>query len=512
MMNPLTGFLSSAIGLPEPTLRLLSTVLLGYLAAYDYNRKFSDKATAEEPNAPASQRTHYLLRWGFGLNLFFNMLSIYHSLVTVAVSYGICLVVGEQMKDRKLAAAGVWIFNAMYLLLGYYYMQTDDYDITWTMTQCILCLRMMGFGFDYYDGRKLVPVAGPPSQTELKTTPKEELNKTAIRETANKKPPAALPLSFLADTPLVELPSFIDMLAYAMFPSAFLVGPQFSFSLFKKWINHKDRDVLTSEQRDERDRAQTLYVWRSVVLAIIYLGAQQTIGAKYSTSYLLTEEYNGLPLWQRLLIFPIAGKFAYVKYIGIWLLTEGASASFGISYEGNNEEGHALFGGLANALPATFETATSIDHVIAAFNINTNLWSKYYVFKRLKFLGSKEASQFGTLAFLAIWHGFHAMYFITFLLEFLYVQCELVLRKRLVPVVQPYTKKNDIYHKVWKFTAWVACQLCITYAVVGFELLSLKKSFIAYKSVYFLGHIAIVVILGGNMLLPKPMSLKKKSQ
>ncbi|KAG1065388.1 hypothetical protein G6F42_026839 [Rhizopus arrhizus] len=150
------------------------------------------------------------------------MLSIYHSLVTVAVSYGICLVVGEQMKDRKLAAAGVWIFNAMYLLLGYYYMQTDDYDITWTMTQCILCLRMMGFGFDYYDGRKLVPVAGPPSQTELKTTPKEELNKTAIRETANKKPPAALPLSFLADTPLVELPSFIDMLAYAMFPSAFL--------------------------------------------------------------------------------------------------------------------------------------------------------------------------------------------------------------------------------------------------------------------------------------------------
>ncbi|OAC99765.1 hypothetical protein MUCCIDRAFT_118876, partial [Mucor lusitanicus CBS 277.49] len=458
----LTGFLSSAIGLPEPTLRLLSTVLLGYGAAYAYKQKFSDEATGKS-NASAAQRTQYLLCWGLGLNFFFNMFSIYHSLVTVGVSYGICLVVGEQMKDRKLAAAGVWIFNAVYLLLGYYYMQTDDYDITWTMTQCILCLRMMGFGFDYYDGRKL-------------------------------KAPAALPLSFLADTPLVQLPSLIDMLAYAMFPSAFLVGPQFSFSLFKKWINHNDRDVLTSEQKDERDRAQTLYVWRCVVLAFVYLGAQQTIGAKYSTSYLLTEEYNGLPLWQRFLIFPIAGKFAYVKYIGIWLLTEGASASFGISYEGNNEEGHALFGGLANALPGTFETATSIDHVIAAFNINTNLWSKYYVFKRLKFLGSKEASQFGTLAFLAIWHGFHAMYFITFLLEFLYVQCELVLRKRLVPVVQPYTKKNDIYYKVWKFTAWVACQLCITYAVVGFELLSLKKSFIAYKSVYFLGHIAIVVI------------------
>ncbi|CEP16029.1 hypothetical protein [Parasitella parasitica] len=510
MINPVTGILSSATGLPEPTLRLLLTVILAYLAAYLYNKKFSGPDAIKYTVA---NRTHYLLGLGLGLNVFFNMLSIYHSLVTVAVSYAICFGVGEQMGDRKLATAGVWIFNAAYLMLGYYFMQTDEYDITWTMTQCILCLRMMGFGFDYYDGRKLVTVAGPPTKTELKTVPEDKLNKAAIRETSNKKSPAALPLSFSADTPILQLPSLVEMLAYALFPSAFLVGPQFSFSLFKKWINHNEEDLLlTDDQKEERERAQTLYVWRSVLLAIIYLGAQQTIGATYSTSYLLTDEYSNLPFWQRFLIFPIAGKFAYVKYIGIWLLTEGATASFGISYEGSNEEGHALFGGLANALPGTFETATSIDHVISAFNINTNLWSKYYVFKRLKFLGNKQASQFGTLAFLAIWHGFHAMYFITFLLEFLYVQCELVLRKRLVPIVQSYTKKNDIYFKIWKLAAWIACQLCITYAIVGFELLSLEKSYIAYKNVYFLGHVAILVILGGNILLPKPMSLKKKSQ
>lgn len=321
MINPFTAFLSKATGLPEPTLRLLSTVLLGYLAAHFYNKKFSGQDASK---STAAARTQYILYWGLGLNFFFNMLTIYHSLVTIAVSYAICFGLGEQMGDRKLAAAGVWIFNAIYLLLGYYYMQTDDYDITWTMTQCILCLRMMGFGFDYYDGRKTVPVAGPPSQAELESVPKDELNKTAIRETVNKKPPAVLPLSFLEDTPLTELPSLTEMLSYALFPSAFLVGPQFSFSLFKKWINPaKGELLLTSEQKEERDRAQTLYVWRSVLLAFLYLGAQQIIGAKYSTSYLLTAEYNGLPLWQRLLIFPIAGKLAYVKYIGIWLLTEG---------------------------------------------------------------------------------------------------------------------------------------------------------------------------------------------
>lgn len=203
-------------------------------------------------------------------------------------------------------------------------------------------------------------------------------------------------------------------------------------------------------------------------------------------------------------------RFLGVVFFSDWGLTHnffqfsGATAAFGISCEGNDSEGHALYGGLANALPAQYETATSIDQMIGAFNINTNLWAKYYVFKRLKFLGSKELSQFGTLFFLAIWHGFHAMYFITFALEFLYVQCEMVLRKRLSPVVQPYIKKNEIYATLWTVASWIACQLCITYAVVGFELLGFGKAWKAYKSVGFIGHLAIPVILGANnFLLPK---------
>ncbi|KAI7903179.1 MBOAT, membrane-bound O-acyltransferase family-domain-containing protein [Cokeromyces recurvatus] len=449
------------LGLPEPTLRLLCTVISAYPVANHYKKKFSSERVQASTAAE----------------------------LTIAISYGLCYVFGEQLGDRQLAAAGVWIFNALYLLAGYYFMQTDEYDITWTMTQCILCLRMMGFGFDYYDGSKRVTVAGPPSKTELKDPNKENVHKMTLRGTADKKPAVDLPLSFMADTPLVTLPSIIDLLAYALFPSAFLVGPQFSFSLFQKWIHEDLRDLPHSE-REERKRAQTVYTWRCAILAILYLGLQQTVGAKYSTSYLLTDEFRALGFLKRVWIFAVTGKFTYNKYIGIWLLTEGATASFGISFEGINEEGHAQYGGLANTLPSIYEKATSIDHVISAFNINTNLWSKYYVFKRLKFLGSKEISQAGTLAFLAIWHGFHAMYFITFLLEFLYVQSELVLRRRLVPLVEPYTKKNEVCYYVWKAVAWITCQLCITYAVVGFDLLKISI----------------------NQFLPKSKSITKKKK
>ena len=112
-----------------------------------------------------------------------------------------------------------------------------------------------------------------------------------------------------------------------MFPSAFLVGPQFSYSLFKKWINNNPSE-LTIEQLEERERAQKAYVMRCVGLAVVYLSLQQTIGATYSTSYLLTEEYQSFGFLKRALILIIAGKFAYNKYIGIWLLTEGKSAIY----------------------------------------------------------------------------------------------------------------------------------------------------------------------------------------
>lgn len=190
----------------------------------------------------------------------------------------------------------------------------------------------------------------------------------------------------------------------------------------------------------------------------------------------------------------------------------GACAYFGISYEGNDEEGNGMFKGLANTLPLQYETATSIDLVIGSFNINTNLWTKYYVFKRLRFLGNKQLSQFGALAFLALWHGFHANYFTTFLMEFLYVECERVLRQRLFkPVVQPYIKQNAVALVAWKAVAWLTCSMTLWYAVVQFDLLKLSKLWTAYKSVYFLGHLPIVILLTADKLLPKAAPIAKKT-
>lgn len=47
-----------------------------------------------------------------------------------------------------------------------------------------------------------------------------------------------------------------------------------------------------------------------------------------------------------------------------------------------------------------------------------------HIFKRLKFLGNKMASQMATMVFLAVWHGLHSGYVLCFSMEFIIVNVE----------------------------------------------------------------------------------------
>ncbi|KAI9495203.1 MBOAT, membrane-bound O-acyltransferase family-domain-containing protein [Zychaea mexicana] len=507
-------FLTSAIayvsGVPEPTLRLLVTLGLAYPIARVYNQMYIRGKGPVVSAATVTERNLFILLAGLALALFFSGSSIYHSLLTVCASYGF-LYLNERFmpNNRFYGAAAVWGFNAVYLLAGYYITATDDYDVTWTMPQCILCLRLMGFGFDYYDGAtSIVKVEGPePTKKAEETTD----HTTTLRPTEQTKPPNQLPLSFALDTPLASLPDFSQVLAYCYFPSAFLVGPQFSFSLYRRWLASSPLQEGSAVAQEEAEKDQMRYVFRCLGLAVVYLAIQQGVGGNYPTSYLLTDEFASLCFLRRIWIFIITGKFVYNKYIGVWMLTEGACAYFGISYDGEDSRGNRLFGGLANALPAIYETATSIDHIIGSFNINTNLWVKYYVFKRLRFLGNKQLSQFGALGFLAIWHGFHINYFTTFFCEFAVTHCEAVLRKRLLPCVQTYTSKNALALAAWKVVAWVTCNVALHYCVIQFDLLKLSKAWVAYKNVYFVGHIILFAIFALDaFVLKRPVRTPKE--
>ena len=109
-------------------------------------------------------------------------------------------------------------------------------------------------------------------------------------------------------------------------------------------------------------------------------------------------------------------------------MAEGMCSVSGLSYVGvkTGEDGEEVadWSGCANVKLRRLESAQKFGHYIEAFNINTNSWVMNYVYKRLKFMNNRYISQLSALIFLAVWHGWHSGYYLTFFNEFIVVNFE----------------------------------------------------------------------------------------
>ena len=100
-------------------------------------------------------------------------------------------------------------------------------------------------------------------------------------------------------------------------------------------------------------------------------------------------------------VIGIIAKVHLMKYIFIWLFTEGGICLSGISYDCKKNKKYNVF----NVNIVLYETTRSFEGLIRSFNIQTNNWTAKYIYKRLKFMNSKILSHLSSLMFLAIWHG-----------------------------------------------------------------------------------------------------------
>ncbi|CAG8555964.1 1049_t:CDS:2 [Ambispora leptoticha] len=496
--------LSDATGIPEPVLRVLFSILLAYPIALFYHIALLRPINLK--NAPAI-RNFYIVSTGLALAYFFNGPDIIHSLITTTVTW-LLMWFGNAIDNRKFATALIFIFNITYLTLGYYYTATDEYDIDWTMTQCVLCLRMIGFAMDFMDGVTLLKSKeSPDEKTTSDNKPAATANPSSnIKHelTTPRRVPHKQPVSFEKDCRLATLPSFLETIGYAYFFGAFLIGPQFSFKLYRKFITFSIYPNPTSIPSGSYK-----FALKCFLLGAIYLGAHQIAAGFFPINYLITEEYSARPFWEKLAFMWFATKFSFTKYLGVWTLAEGACVLSGISFNGYNEKGQAEWDGLSNVSIYRFEFATSLSQIVAAFNTNTNLWSKLYIFKRLMFLGNKNLSSIITLFFLAVWHGTHAGYFLCFSLEFFDIEVERRWSKRLEPYTRPlYDVKNrdkpliQLLRRLHLFACWFGQTCGLHYAMVPFTLLRWEYSLKAWGAVYYCGHI-VFVLLFLDMILPK---------
>ncbi|KAF2896494.1 hypothetical protein ILUMI_09682 [Ignelater luminosus] len=244
----------------------------------------------------------------------------------------------------------------------------------------------------------------------------------------------------------------------------------------------------------------------------MYLIIFQVLGVFVSDEFILSEYYDNLGILKKCFLLGLWGRYTLYKYISCWLITEGACILFGITYNGEAEDGTKKWNGLENVRISILENATEFNHYILSFNTNTNHWVAQYIYKRLKFLGNRYISQAAALLFLAIWHGFHSGYFICFAFEFIVMYLEKDLKPMLVKnetvmnlvSIQPVNIMVYIILRMYTFVFMGWCLL-------PFALLTYDRYWKVYSSVHYMGFIIFCLypILYGPILR---LLLKQKKQ
>lgn len=439
----LIGKLAQSFGATEAALRLLISIFAGYGISFLY-RKF----IVIQPNKLLHHI--YFVAWGLLLCLFNFGNNTCHSLIAVATTYVLARLL--RSAPRELIIIN-FVFHMSYLLVGYYYTESNEYDILWTMPHCVMVLRLIGFGFDITDGLK-----------ERAKLSKEQ-----------------------QENAIAELPSLLELFAFAYFPCSFLIGPQFAYRRYQRFISGEFRQYEGGVNAG----------LKRMSIGFVYLIIRQ-IGATYfPDSYFISDEYPKVPYFWRLVYLGVWAKLALYKYVACWLLTEGALMILGISHAGKKENGENDWSGCSNVNLIILETGYTMQHYVHSFNVNTNQWVGQYVYKRLKFLNNRTISYAAALGFLAVWHGFHSGYYMAFLNEYMTVTVE----KQFASV---WAKTNiDVYadlisppfvYPVLKYCVQKLYDLFyIGWCMTPFILYSYPRWMKAYSSVNYFAFVAIIV-------------------
>ncbi|XP_040572686.1 lysophospholipid acyltransferase 5 isoform X2 [Lepeophtheirus salmonis] len=307
----------------------------------------------------------------------FDLDAIYHGSFCILVTYMIISVFSPTYYSTLLS----FIFNFGYLVVGYWFTETDSYDICWTMPHCVLTLRLIAVSFDTWDGTKKTESLGNDQLKNRLKTP----------------------------------PSLLELFSSVFFPASYFIGPQFSLVRYRSFVKrNEDGDIPVPPY---------FMALRRILLGVMYL-IFHIVGSIYiPLDWITTPNYLNRSFGPvKVVLAFLWVKIMMSKYIGSWLLSEGSMIFSGLAYDPSSET-DAWFGG-ANVRIKQWEFSGNLQNMIDSFNINTNLWSASYIYKRLKGLNNRTLSAGITLLFLALWHGLHSGYYTTFFLEFLMLNFE----------------------------------------------------------------------------------------
>ncbi|XP_067050596.1 lysophospholipid acyltransferase 5-like [Acropora muricata] len=456
--------IAQRVGVNEPALRLMIGLMLGLPLAFLYRAVCYKKNTDFQ---------HLFITFcGLWTAFFCFGWYCFHSIVNIFLAYCLLKISGP----RIVTVIMMFALNVGYLLTGYAFKTfSEDYSISWTAAHCVLCLRLIGLAWDYYDGNQ--------DQEKLS----EDLKKTAIH----------------------ECPSLLQMASYTYFFGGFLVGPQFPMRKYLALI-----DGALIDKKDDHSNSRVVAGLRRFTLGLFYLVMYSVLQTKTKANFLITDEYDQKSYFYKFCYAIATTKVNVMKYQAVWLITEGSCIISGLGYNGKSQQGQVRWDGCSNVNLLLFETAYTFQHVIDAFNLNTNQWMFRYVYKRLRFLGNKFISHFITLFFVALWHGIAPGYFLCFIGEFVIIVIEQQLLGLCRQVIKMPFAALPLVVRIPVIVVGVCLRLTgVAFFLVPFFLRRVDHTHKVWLSLYYVYPIAICgwFVLYPTVFRPLARVLMRKS-
>ena len=211
-----------------------------------------------------------------------------HSLYTIFSTYIILLCFGGSLTAVILS----FLLNMGYLLAGYWYVAKEEYDISWTMPQCVLCLRLIGLTWDLYDGDRLKKKPDSLSKDQLKTA-------------------------------LATSPNILEMLSHSFFIGGYFVGPQFDLAKYRQFVSPEYQSSLPA--------SPVPFGLKRLGISICYMTAHVVGSMFLPENWPVTESFVSTPFLAKLLLMPLWVKLILAKYLSMWLMAEGVCAVSGVN-------------------------------------------------------------------------------------------------------------------------------------------------------------------------------------
>lgn len=369
-------------------------------------------------------------------------------------------------------------------------------------SQMVLVMKLTSFAWSAYDGGRPI--------SELDQTQKQ--------------------------SSLVEIPSLLNFLGYCFFFPSILAGPSFTYSSYSSFTSHQlfIKETSSSSTTEPRKKGAALVpagrrrkALKRAFLGTVFLAIYAVWSGTASYENMLKPEFGKRSWGFKFLFMNFGGFIARTKYYAVWCVAESSFILSGLGYNPMTKKYDAS----RNVRIRSIEFAPNFKILLDSWNVNTNVWLRENIYKRVAKKGKKPGFKSTQITFItsALWHGVNPCYLMTFVLGGLNQSLARTLRRSLRPFflppspppststgyvpLSPSAPPQSLLKWIYDIAGILATQIVLNFAVAPFMLLSVESSLKAWGSVNWYGIWGVLIPMivlgfGGRKELDRRIKLR----